>query len=144
MNTMYTTKTAEGLPKRAFLIHPSEPGTVIRVLRGESGYYIEARYEDPKTAQDVADKMNGPSMTKRQLEAMLSGSMFGWSCPGADPETYNEDGSSKKLRKYNIAFQGRVKVLAFSHRQACKKAEKNLARVGVESIHWGGSIDKEV
>lgn len=139
-----TTKTAEGLPERAYTIHPSEPGTVIRLNRGESGYQIEARYEDPKTAQDVADKANGPSMTKAQVEAMLAGSMFGWSCPGADPETYTEDGASKKLREYDIAFQGRVKAFGFSHRQACKQAGQALARVGVSGVTWGGSIGKEV
>lgn len=141
---MNTTKTAEGLPERAYMIHPLEPGTVIRVLRGESGYAIEARYEDPKIAQDVVDKANGPSMTKAQLEAMLAGSMFGWHVPGADPETYTEDGASKKLREYDIAFQGRVKAFAYSHRQACKQAEKSLSRVGVSGIAWGGSIGEEV
>jgi hypothetical protein len=141
---MKTTKTAEGLPEKAFLIHPSEPGTVIQILRGESGYFIEARYDSPETALAVMERANGPSVTKAQLEAMLAGSMFGWSCPGADPETYDEDGSSKKLREYDIAFQGRVKVFAYSHRQACRQAEKNLARMDVESIVWGGSIGREV
>jgi hypothetical protein len=142
MNT--TTKTAAGLPDMAFAIHPSEPGTLIRVYRGESGYFIEARYNDPKLAKSVMEGVNGPSMTRGQVEAMLAGSMFGWSCPASDPESYMEDGTMKPRREYDIAFQGRVKAIGYSHHQACAKAAENMAKVGVEAVRWGGSIGKEI
>ena len=61
------------------------PGTnePVRIVRG-----VEGKFEvSPKT--DVARFNKERGITEHQVDAMLAGSMFGWHCPGADPETYS-------------------------------------------------------
>lgn len=54
-------------------------GGVIGIRRGVMGYYPIVTGATPET-------LNGPNVTKFQIEAMENGSMFGWEVPGADPE----------------------------------------------------------
>jgi hypothetical protein len=59
-------------------------GSTILIERGVSGYW---------PAPDViVDSYNGArGVTPAQVEAMTAGSMFGWDCPAADPDTYAKD-----------------------------------------------------
>jgi len=82
---------APTLPQRAYASLPST-GELIRIERGVSGYYPEPEYTELATAKMLNDVL-GVSMA--QAEAMLTGSMFGWACPGANPAAYDENG---KLR----------------------------------------------
>lgn len=88
------------LPKACFATLPST-GQLIRINRGESGYYP---YTDKTTGKppvppkgmtndELADYLNSEiGVTKGQKEAMIAGSMFGWDCGGADPSRYTDDG----------------------------------------------------
>jgi hypothetical protein len=71
----------EGLPERCYSTLETT-GQVICIVRGEHGYF-------PIYTRSTADKLNeGIGVTKEQAEAMLVGSMFGWSVPGANPKMY--------------------------------------------------------
>ena len=80
------------LPETAFFDNPliavgrrkyDTDATVIGVKRGESGYY--AVY-----TQATAEALNNASdVTPAQCEAMLTGSMCGWTVPGANPEFWS-------------------------------------------------------
>lgn len=68
-------------------------GKTIFIRRGESGYY-------PGTTQKTADEINERmGITKAQVLAMQSGSMFGWHVPGADPKVYEDDPRYQKFLK---------------------------------------------
>lgn len=69
------------LPRVCLAITPGTENPV-RIVRGESGYY------PVHPATDVARFNNERGITEHQVEAMLAGSMFGWECPGADPDEY--------------------------------------------------------
>jgi hypothetical protein len=69
------------------------PGTnkTIAIYYGERGYY------EVPFSTSYADEWNEKhGVTKGQVEAMLTGSMFGWDVPGADPDNYNLDGTMRK------------------------------------------------
>lgn len=80
------------LPEICFVTMPSTGETVV-VKRYEMGYYPQ----EPHVALRDADEMNMLiDVSKAQQEAMLHGSMFGWDCPAADPNTYDENGHPKR------------------------------------------------
>lgn len=84
----------KGLPKVCWSTLKTEPG-VIAIKYGETGYYRwdTSSYPDTMTDQQIADTLNElGGITKPQLEAMKSGSMFGWQVPAADPKQYDENG----------------------------------------------------
>lgn len=65
-------------------------GRVIAIKFGESGYY-------PIETKATADELNAVlGVTKAQVEAMVVGSMFGWDCPGANPDMYDDEGRLKR------------------------------------------------
>ena len=79
-------KFAEGLPELCFSTLPST-GALICIKRGESGYY-PSDWNTPDRAQNrqIADEQNQRlGVTPAQEEAMVCGSMHGWTVPGADP-----------------------------------------------------------
>jgi hypothetical protein len=83
----------EGLPERAFLVHPGpyDPGEAIKVIRvnaGQFGYFVTAVRKTVEEAQAVADGLNNGPLDPAVAEACLAGSMFGWLIPAADPATY--------------------------------------------------------
>ena len=71
------------LPEWVFCTHPTDDRKVILIIRGESGYLpIETRKTAQK-ARDEASMLNGSTQpSKEQVNAMLTGSMFGWTVPG--------------------------------------------------------------
>lgn len=76
----------EGIPARAFLIRNELE--VIKVVAGDSGYWPVERCNTPEKARVLADKLNGDPLDPAVAEACLTGSMFGWLVPGADPKNY--------------------------------------------------------
>mgnify|MGYP002586265149 CR=1 FL=1 len=87
----FSQKYAEGLPELCFSTLPST-GTLICIKRGESGYY-PSDWNTPDRAQNrqIADEQNQRlGVTPAQEEAMLCGSMHGWTVPGADPAFVEE------------------------------------------------------
>lgn len=64
-------------------------GELIRIMRGERGYY-EVTDELGSITGDQAERMMNSmnetlGVTPEQREAMVLGSMFGWDCPAANP-----------------------------------------------------------
>ena len=91
MGTVPTNKYAEGLPELCFSTLPST-GALICIKRGESGYY-PSDWNTPDRAQNrqIADEQNQRlGVTPAQEEAMVCGSMHGWTVPGADPAFVEE------------------------------------------------------
>ena len=87
----FSQKYAEGLPKLCFSTLPST-GTLICIKRGESGYY-PSDWNTPDRAQNrqIADEQNQRlGVTPAQEEAMVCGSMHGWTVPGAAPAFVEE------------------------------------------------------
>ena len=87
----FSPKLAEGLPELCFSTLPGT-GELICIKRGESGYY-PSDWNTPDRAQNrqIADEQNRRlGVTPAQEEAMLCGSMHGWTVPGADPAFVEE------------------------------------------------------
>jgi len=85
----------EGLPEFCYSKEPLSGKTII--LRGQDGYNnLENGYEE-LNPEEMNVKLG---ITKAQIAAMLTGSMFGWNVPGANPESYDENGNFKsKVKK---------------------------------------------
>ena len=92
----FASKLAEGLPELCFSVLPGE-GKLICIKRGEKGYYpSDWETGDPLKNRELADYNNEKlGVSKAQEEAMRTGSMVGWDCPGADPTQYEEYGQSQ-------------------------------------------------
>lgn len=77
---------------------------LIRIVAGEPGYYKADNHPEHKiaannleTTEHLAHRLNAElGITEGQRQAMEIGSMFGWEVPGANPDSYNDDGSFKK------------------------------------------------
>jgi hypothetical protein len=84
---------APSLPEHCYTVLPSS-GQLIEVRRGETGYYPCAYSTGDRAYNKVlADYFNAhEGITKAQAAAMLTGSLFGWDTPGADPSQYDLDG----------------------------------------------------
>jgi hypothetical protein len=69
-----------GLPLRCYARHPTTDETIM-LVRGQLGFWPAGTTLAPeKLNADLADQP-----TAAQAQAMLTGSMFGWHVPGADP-----------------------------------------------------------
>ena len=73
------------LPPLCYARHP-ENGQTILILRGEAGYHPVASDLTPEQLNSVL----GEVPTSLQAEAMLTGCMFGWHVPGANPDQLRE------------------------------------------------------
>lgn len=74
-------KTLEKLPEICASRLPSD-NSPIMLKRGVVGYWPAPPALDP----DDYNARHG--ITPDQVEAMAAGSIFGWDCPGADPDTW--------------------------------------------------------
>jgi len=78
-----------------------DTGEIIIVRKGESGYY---RTDIPNTGKEenrtlVNEYNETLGVSKAQEAAMLTGTMFGFACPGADPKNYDFDGEPVKPKE---------------------------------------------
>ena len=85
------------LPEQCYNILPST-GDIIITKKGEDGFFkTDISFASVDDNRKLVDEYNASSgVSKAQAAAMLAGSMFGWKCPAADPQSYNEDGILKK------------------------------------------------
>lgn len=78
-------KTAPGLPEVSVYKHPIT-GKPMLIKKGERCYHKCISKFDP----DSFNRDHG--ITPVQAEAMFYGLAFGWHCPAANPENYDEEG----------------------------------------------------
>jgi len=92
-------RVADGLPKDCVIVIPGEQALAV-IQRGESGYHAAETVRlvnRGESLEEARDRLNTAcGVTRAQVAAMTAGSMFGWHLRGADPATYNEDGSLKR------------------------------------------------
>lgn len=82
-----------GLPETAYGVEPSSGNTII-IKRGERGYYDPGYGVQPEGT--VATLNTRMGVTPAQAAAMEFGSMFGWDVPGANVDSYDENGRFKR------------------------------------------------
>ena len=73
------------LPPLCYARHP-ETGRTILIVHGETGYYPAETELPPEELNSVLGRVP----TTLQAEAMLTGCMFGWDIPGANPDVSRE------------------------------------------------------
>ena len=97
-------KFADGLPEMCFSTL-RDTGELICIKRGESGYYrSDWNTSDRVRNQEIAEDRNRSlGVTEAQRKAMEAGSMFGWSCPGADPKTYGQTAGQPQMGGMDLA-----------------------------------------
>ena len=88
--------TAANLPERSYAYHPTT-GATIMVKRGEKGFWPVTTDVKP----EMLNKIRG--VTPQQAAAMLTGSLFGWDTPLADPDQFTEDDAILMLAAPKIA-----------------------------------------
>ncbi len=87
-----------GLPEACFAALAATGETVV-IHRGVMGYTPTGQHPMDVSDREGVDALNEQiGVTKAQAAAMLAGSMFGWTCPGADPANYDEQGRPVKLK----------------------------------------------
>ena len=74
------------LPAQAYVLK-SGSDEVILVKKGETGFYPTALRGDREFVRGLNEKLN---VTPAQAQAMMTGSLFGWHVPGADPAAYED------------------------------------------------------
>lgn len=80
------------LPDKCFS-YLETSGEMIVITKGEKGYTPTGIYpQDASPKEGIAAVNEANGVTRAQEAAMVSGSMFGWQVPGADPKNYDEQG----------------------------------------------------
>ena len=82
------------LPPYSYDVLKDDPCQIIEISRYQDGYQL-AKFV-PDNAKKLAELMNkGNGVTKSQAAAMLWGSMYGWECPEAFPDAYDDEGNPR-------------------------------------------------
>ena len=93
----YIIPLRSSLPEKCFSVEHEEPNPVL-LRRGVLGYERTGIHSEAgQSKQEAADTLNDTmGVTRAQVAAMKTGSIYGWAIPGADPKNYDENG--KPLR----------------------------------------------
>lgn len=96
------------LPENCFTTLPGT-GELIILKRGETGYYRSDWDTGDKTQnREIADGHNRKcGINPAQVEAMRTGSMFGFSVPGANPQIFFD--RAQHVRSYEISMESTIK-----------------------------------
>ena len=80
---------------------------VVAICYGESGYHKwEPEGYIAMTSTEIVDDLNQKAgVSKAQASAMKAGSLFGWHCPAADPQNYDELGRPTYHKKEAVRQQ---------------------------------------
>jgi len=101
------------LPETCFATLPGA-GDLIILKRGETGYY-RSDWETGDKAQnaEIASLHNQRrGINPAQVEAMVTGSMYGFHVPGANPQIYFDN--AQHIRSYELNLNGIIKDSAMS------------------------------
>lgn len=101
----------KGLPDFCFAVMPSTQEVLI-VRRGEKGYYpyFNGVYKGKAKANELNFSIG---VNPAQAEAMRSGSIFGFHCPGADPAGYEEHSGQPYLDEEHVIRALKIKGYDF-------------------------------
>ena len=79
------------LPEMCYIIHPFD-GALVVVKNGQPGYFeCSLSTNDKETNRVLALNLNKKlGVSLAEYAAMLEGSLFGWDCPAANPELYQD------------------------------------------------------
>lgn len=82
------------LPDMCYSVLPSSCELIV-INQGEQGYRpYTHQFADRETNREMCSQMNkNLGVSKAQEAAMLAGSMFGWTCPAANPKSYDGNGT---------------------------------------------------
>lgn len=88
------------LPEFCYAVLPGSKEIII-LKNNERGYYRTDIYSDSRESSiELVDEYNqNLGVTKGQREAMLIGTMFGFTVPGSDPDNYDEEGNYIAISK---------------------------------------------
>ena len=104
------TEAKTALPEFAYTTLNGEPEQIIIIKRGEDGYYPFRRAASAEVAEAFVKRTNETlGVTPAQREAMVSGSMFGWHVPAADPDNYDAEGKPLTQRRRDQIAAARAK-----------------------------------
>ena len=80
------------LPEMCFFV--GEDGDLRQIQRGIEGFFVMCvQLRTKELNQRKANKLNADlGVTKRQVSAMVYGSLYGWDSPGANPNGYTVSG----------------------------------------------------
>lgn len=80
---------------------------VVAICYGESGYHKwEPEGYIAMTSTEIVDDLNQKAgVSKAQASAMKAGSLFGWHCPAANPQNYDELGRPTYHKKEAVRQQ---------------------------------------
>lgn len=80
---------------------------VVAICYGESGYHKwEPEGCIAMSSTEIVDDLNRKAgVSKAQASAMKAGSLFGWHCPAADPQNYDELGRPTYHKKEAVRQQ---------------------------------------
>mgnify|MGYP001014792943 CR=1 FL=1 len=90
------------IPNNCYTILPSS-GEVVLIVHGEQGYHRSGlTTNDSALNRQIVNTNNAlMDVTRAQEEAMLSGSLFGWNTPAAQPWRYEPDGKPRPIPQKN-------------------------------------------
>ena len=94
------------LPETAYHYLKDRKKIEVIVQGNDKPYEMNAPYTDDKRNMEEVDKLNAENnVSKKQLGAMVVGSVLGWDANGADPRNYNENGKFIKNTRNRDDFE---------------------------------------
>ena len=96
----------KSLPEKVYYYKKDDKKIEIIVQGGDEPYEIPAPYSDDKRNMEEVEKLNSENnVSKKQLSAMVVGSILGWEKPEADPRNYDDNGKFIKSPRNRDDFE---------------------------------------
>ena len=83
----------KSLPEKVYHYTNDSKSIEVIVKGADKSYEIKAPYTDNQKNKDYANSLNNElGVTKKQVAAMVVGSILGWDVNGSDPRYYDNEG----------------------------------------------------